>query len=147
MRAILLLSVSLGLAAAESHGPGPAGGHPDVEFQVLFARGERLAPVSTGFAFHGGDRFALRVRLARSSYVYVLSRPRPGAGTDDSTIQPPYTLVYPRAAERAIPAGAWRVLPRHNMEMQMDAARGVEQLLLIVSPRGSQLPDGPAAGA
>jgi hypothetical protein len=131
----------------------------NVTYDVVLLRGTERATAPVNYRFQSGDRFALRVRVAVDSYVYVLNRtfvgspdelktsrqvrlvpngPEAGgsAGEQEQAAKgkPVYALLYPRTGSRMLKAGVRTTLPGSTMALEMDKHPGVEHLILIVSP-------------
>jgi hypothetical protein len=130
----------------------------NVTYDVELIRGTQRAIVPVSYEFKTGDRFALRVKVAAPSYVYVLNRTfvgspedlksnrqiklvpdkaAPAGGAEGAAPQgSPYSLVYPaKGASRILRPGVINIIPAPGQLMEMDENPGVEKLLVIVSPK------------
>jgi len=135
----------------------------NITYDVELVRGTQRAIVPVNYDFKSGDRFALRVKVAAPSYVYVLNRTFNGAPAElrtnrqirlvqDTAAQPasgpssppapspapegtPYTLVYPASGNRLLRPGVVNTIPGPSQLLEMDEVPGIEKLLIIVSPR------------
>ncbi len=125
-------------------------------YDIELIRGAERGIVATGYRFRSGDRFAIRVRLTRDAYVYVLNRtyagepdelrstrqirlvPNPPAAPenrpDATETGSPLAVIYPASGHRLLRAGAVHLLPAADMALEMDEHPGLEQIVLIVSP-------------
>ncbi|MBV9506153.1 MAG: DUF4384 domain-containing protein [Acidobacteriia bacterium] len=137
----------------------------NVSYGVLLIRNGQRMIVPNSYRFETGDRFALRVRVASDSFVYLLNRtfsgqpdvlrsnhrirlmPPPNASPQqslpDDARSTAYTLVYPPSGHRLLRAGEIQAVPDANMAMEMDEHPGMEQLLLVVSPTRLIFPELP----
>jgi hypothetical protein len=128
----------------------------NVTYDIELVRGTQRAIVPSSYKFQNGDRFALRVKVATPSYLYILSRtfvgppdelrssrqirlvpnPAPGTVTPSSppSRAPAYSLLYPPSGDRLLQAGEVNLLPEASMALEMDEHPGVEHLVLVVSP-------------
>ena len=133
----------------------------NVTYDVELIRGTQRAIVQVTYEFKTGDRFALRVKVAAPSYVYVLNRtfvgspdelknnrqiklvPDKGAPADGAGEAPKgsaYSLVYPaKGANRLLRPGVVNIIPAPGHLMEMDENPGVEKLLVIVSSKPMDL--------
>ena len=129
----------------------------NVTYDVELIRGTQRAIVPVTYEFKTGDRFALRVKVAAPSYVYVLNRTfvgspdelknnrqiklvpdkaAPADGGGDAPKGSAYSLVYPaKGANRLLRPGVVNIIPAPGQLMEMDENPGVEKLLVIVSPK------------
>jgi len=133
----------------------------NVSYDFELTRGVTHAIVQPNFQFQSGDRFTLRVRVMTDSYVYVLNRtlvgspdelrsnrqirlvpdpaadpgPTPGTQAAPGRVPPAYSLVYPQSGDRLLKPGVVNLIPGSQMALEMDENPGVEQLVLVVSPR------------
>jgi len=129
----------------------------NVTYDVELIRGTQRAIVPVTYEFKTGDRFALRVKVAAPSYVYVLNRTFVGSpdelknnrqiklvpdkaapnnnGKDDAPKGSPYSLVYPAKGNRLLQPGIVNIIPSPGQLMEMDENPGVEKLLVIVSSK------------
>lgn len=130
----------------------------NVTYDVELIRGTQRAIVPVSYEFKTGDRFALRVKVAAPSYVYVLNRTFVGSPDELKSNRQiklvpdqaapagqagaaapqgsPYSLVYPaKGATRILRPGVVNIIPAPGQLMEMDENPGVEKLLMIVSPK------------
>ena len=133
----------------------------NVTYDVELIRGTQRAIVPVTYEFKTGDRFALRVKVAAPSYVYVLNRTfvgspdelknnrqiklvpdkaAPADGGGDAPKGSAYSLVYPaKGANRLLRPGVVNIIPAPGQLMEMDENPGVEKLLVIVSSKPMDL--------
>lgn len=133
-------------------------------FKLILHRNGKAAEVPNNYEFRSGDKFAVQVRLNEGSgYLYVLNRTITGQPDriratasrgirlasngkptevsaeeeetmlrNESASASEYRLVYP-ASHRKV-TREWITVPAGDL-FEMDANPGLEQLLVIISPR------------
>ena len=140
MRWILAINMTAALAAAQQDAGLSERGvrlrqqSAHVTYDIELVRGTQRAIVPSSYKFQNGDRFALRVKVATPSYLYILSRtfvgppdelrssrqirlvPNPASGAAPAPNSPPssapaYSLLYPPSGDHLLKAGEVNLLP------------------------------------
>lgn len=137
---------------------------PSATYKLFLHRDGRSAEVPNNYEFRSGDKFAVRVKMNEGTgYLYVLNRTITGEPerirtsavrgiqlasngrptevtaeeeekllTNESAAASEYRLVYPATHRKA--SREWVTVPANDL-FEMDDNPGLEQLLVIVSPR------------